>query len=467
METLTLQRKNISHTINGQPVKITGQVFNPGQAEGIIRVNANPLELTSEEIGVFSEMPIESGALNGIITLGVGARLSHLQLLAKALQIPNIKFTAEALPLLKALEGKKVRLTADKEGRIQIQKISEKASLAVTQNATKIEVPQPDYRVTKPVSFRDGAPYQKYMIAGPKGMVLMKLFNTPGIGNSVPDGFILPFGFYRRYLKETGILPVVEQLSKVSIDNKNVIAFLTARIRKHFDEHPVPAEMLEEVMKELRNLRKRTGHEAGYFFRSDTNIEDLPGFNGAGLNESVPNVALKKSDVDEAIRVVWASAFKEKSIMWRARALNSVTVPVADPSEVVLPTVYALSSGVILSKGGEDFKPGKGMISSNWGIGSVVEAGAPTEEVSLLGSRPHRYSLTSSNVKPTALQSGGITKTPITPGLPVLTEAQIAELQTKALQIEQTLGSEPKGWDIEWAVNEKNEVIILQARPVN
>ena len=466
IEEASLKRKNIAHYLNGKPIRITGQVFNPGQAEGIIRVDANPLELTSEEIGVFSEMPVESGAVNGIITLGVGARLSHLQLLAKALQIPNVKFSPEALKFLKQLDGKLVRLTANKDGSIQIDEIT-KGSTQIVGHANKIEVPIPDYRIKKPISFNKALAFEKYMIAGPKGMVLMKLFNDPTLREFVPDGFILPFGFYRRYLERTGLAKTVDELAKVKIENKFLISFLTAKIRKHFEDHPMPQEMLAEVMNELSELQKRTGHTGGYFFRSDTNIEDLPGFNGAGLNESIANVKLDETQVSNAIRVVWASAFKEKSIMWRARALNATTVPVADPSEVILPTVYAVSSGVILSKGGEKFLSGKGMISANWGIGSVVEAGAPTEEIDLEGASPHRYSLTSSNVKPSANKAGGLKMIKVQPGLAVLNPQQVQNLINQANQIENVLGQEPKGWDIEWAVNPQGKVIILQARPVN
>ncbi len=468
VETSALKRKNVSIELNNRPFKVTGQVFNPGMAEGIIRVNADPLELTSEEIGVFSEMPIESGALSGIITLGIGARLSHLQLLAKALQIPNVKFSPEALKELEKLEGKRIRLVADKKGNISVTVLdsAKKASVAAA-NTNKIEVPVPDYRADKPISFTDGKSLQNYTIAGPKGMILMKLFNTPETKDWGKDGFMLGFGFYRRYLKQTGIVDAVDQLEKVDIENVHLIAFLTAKIRQHFAENPVPKDMLGEVMAELKALQKRTGHKAGYFFRSDTNIEDLPGFNGAGLNESVANVAMTPKEVDGAIRTVWASAFKEKSIMWRARALNAKTVPVAVPSQVILPTVFATSSGVLLTKGGDDFKEGKGIISANWGIGSVVEAGAPTEEISLEGKKPHRYSLTSSNVKPSAKPGGGIIRVPIQPGLPVLSDKEINDLNEKGMVIERVLGSEKKGWDVEWAVDEKGRSIILQSRPVN
>ena len=54
----------------------------------------------------------------------------------------------------------------------------------------------------------------------------------------------------------------------------------------------------------------------GVFVRSDTNIEDLPGFTGAGLNLTVPNVVGFDETV-AALRKVWASPYTERAYGWR------------------------------------------------------------------------------------------------------------------------------------------------------
>ena len=466
MEEAALARKNISHLIGDTKTRIPARVFNPGQAVGVLRINKNPMELTSSEIGVMSEMPTESGAVGGIVTLGVGARLSHLQLLARSLKIPNVKFSPDAIDLLKPYDGQMVRFVADKSGAVEIVPLGSKSEgVVVAKKKVDVTVPVPDHSISKPISFDAASQHVGKTIAGPKGMVLTELRQNPALRPHVPDGFILPFGFFRRYLKEAGIEPLVDMLGKTNQANTRLVSEISRQIREAIFKNPIPEKMLGEIMKELQRLQKRTGHEAGYFFRSDTNIEDLPNFNGAGLNESVPNVKMDDKSVQDAVRKVWASAFKEKSIFWRGIALGTETVPLAEPSIVVMPTVFAESSGVIISKGGAKWKPGKGYISANWGIGSVVEAGAPVEELTLEGSTPHRFGLTSSAVKPTAKASGGLVNVPIQPGYPVLTPDQIKDLNAKAQEIEKTLGSQPKGWDIEWTVDANGEIGIVQARP--
>ena len=56
----------------------------------------------------------------------------------------------------------------------------------------------------------------------------------------------------------------------------------------------------------------------GVFVRSDTNVEDLPGFTGAGLNKTIPNV-VGYDAILQAIREVWASPFSDRAIV-RQRA---------------------------------------------------------------------------------------------------------------------------------------------------
>ena len=257
----------------------------------------------------------------------------------------------------------------------------------------------------------------------------------------------------------------MDLLARTHLKNKNIVALITDRIVRHIHESPIPNGMLDEVMHELSGLKQRTGHEGGYFFRSDTNIEDLAGFNGAGLNESIPNVSDERTAVMRAIQAVWISPFRENSIYWRAMALPSHSVSIAEPSVVVMPTVSAESSGVMLSRGGSHWQLGQGSISANWGIGSVVQAGDPVEEISMADGRALASSFTVSTQKPVPNIQGGLSMVQVPAGEPVLTETQATLLNAQAIKVDQALGSEPHGWDIEWAIDQGGSIKILQARP--
>lgn len=458
-----LASKNLTHKVNGQNMSAPVEVFNPGNSVGVLRFDKNPMELKEGEIAVFSEVPEETGALDGIITLGVGARLSHLQLLAKSLGIPNSKVSSEYLDVLKELDGKTVRYESRKDGTLEIEEVKD----GVTKSARNmnIEVPQPDHGISSPITFSDSGVQGDSLYAGPKGIQLSKMFVDRDLGQHTPDGFILPFGFFNRYAESIGITKDIERLSKVELSNEFLVTYTSSRIRDKIFNSDIPDEIIDEVIDALENLKSRTGHEKGYFFRSDTNIEDLPGFNGAGLNESVANVNIDREAVAQALKQVWFSAFKEKSIFWRAMALPNDTVSIAEPSIVVMPTVDAESSGVILSKGGDTWNAGHGLISSNWGIGSVVEAGKPVEEITLEDGTALHYALTVSNKKPVANNDGGLNTEEVTAGEFVLSKDLAERLNKLSIRVEGTLGEQEHGWDIEWAVDTEGRIILLQARP--
>ena len=84
------------------------------------------------------------------------------------------------------------------------------------------------------------------------------------------------------------------------------------------------------------------------FIRSDTNMEDLKDFTGAGLNLTVVNV-MSERDIHQAIRDVWASPFTERSYRWRQRYLTNPEN--VYPSILMLQSINAEKSGVMITTG--------------------------------------------------------------------------------------------------------------------
>ena len=84
------------------------------------------------------------------------------------------------------------------------------------------------------------------------------------------------------------------------------------------------------------------------FLRSDTNMEDLKDFTGAGLNLTLFNV-LDKEKILNGVKEVWASPYTERSFKWRQKyLLNPENV---FPSILVIPSVDVDYSGVLITKG--------------------------------------------------------------------------------------------------------------------
>lgn len=456
--------KNISHSVFGKESTAVVEVYNPGETVGVLRLNKNPMELSKDDIAVFEQMPGESAAVSGFITVGVGARLSHLQLLSKSLKIPNVQISKDILPQLQELDGKWVRFKADEDGRLVLEEASQENRLAAVKKE-RVQVPPANHDIKDPITFANLVDNPASQFAGPKGVTLAKMFHDTSLREHVPDGFVLPFGFFAEYAERTGLKPLLDLLGDVRLENRQLIGVLTAQIGLKIQKTPLPPDLLAKAKAQVDALGARTGNKLGYFFRSDTNVEDLPNFNGAGLNESVANVRNEEATIDQAIRRVWISPYTEKSIYWRGEALGRKNVTLAEPSVVVMPTVQVQSSGVLLSKGGPEWSDGHGRLSANFGIGSVVEAGRPVEEISFELGQPLLISMSVSRSMPIADESGGLQFRAVQPGAPVLNMDQAADLNRLGQKIEKSLGGQPHGWDIEWGIDLGGRLVILQARP--
>ena len=71
-----------------------------------------------------------------------------------------------------------------------------------------------------------------------------------------------------------------------------------------------------------KRVRLKLGGK-GVFVRSSTNAEDLPGFNGAGLYDTVANVR-GKAALGEAVKQVWASLWNLRAVEERGRIVPRV-----------------------------------------------------------------------------------------------------------------------------------------------
>ena len=116
--------------------------------------------------------------------------------------------------------------------------------------------------------------------------------------------------------------------------------------------------------------------ELPIFIRSDTNMEDLQEFTGAGLNLTTFNIR-DREEILQSIRLVWASPFTERSFMWRQKyLLNPENVY---PSLLLLPSVNVEKSGVVITTAIFSSNPDNIVVAMNWGGGGAVEV-LPAED---------------------------------------------------------------------------------------
>jgi phosphoenolpyruvate synthase/pyruvate phosphate dikinase len=142
--------------------------------------------------------------------------------------------------------------------------------------------------------------------------------------------------------------------------------------------------------------------------RSDTNVEDLPGFTGAGLNLTVANV-VGFDRVLEAISRVWASPFTERAYRWRQAYMTTPEHVYA--SVLLMKSVPADKSGVMVTADIDTGLPGWLTIAVNEGVGGAV-SGQTAEElrVNLKSGRVRLMAHAAEPSKRIILPEGGMTK---------------------------------------------------------
>lgn len=123
--------------------------------------------------------------------------------------------------------------------------------------------------------------------------------------------FAIPFYFYNQHIKEHHIDTMITALlqDKIMMSDKKLLGAKLKQIRESIEDAPLDDSLIKMV-----TVRIGDAHAINFRFRSSTNAEDVPGFNGAGLYDSkTGNVDNPKRPVDKAIKEVWASLWKMRA----------------------------------------------------------------------------------------------------------------------------------------------------------
>src|SRR5262249_3655030 len=164
-------------------------------------------------------------------------------------------------------------------------------------------------------------------------------------GVSVPPGFGVPFFYYLQHMKHNGLDKKVEALlaaKKFATDAAWRSAQLD-ELRKAILDAPIDPATLDMLYK---RVRLKLGGK-GVFVRSSSNSEDLPGFNGAGLYDTVGNVVGKQA-LGTALKKVWASLWNLRAV--EERAAFGIDHRQAFMGVLVQVGVNATAAGVLVTK---------------------------------------------------------------------------------------------------------------------
>ncbi|QVQ29704.1 PEP/pyruvate-binding domain-containing protein [Achromobacter deleyi] len=456
----TAQRAGLSFVT--QEALLREQTFlplNTGRAQGRLRivksVDDTP-DLSPTDIVVLDEVPVALPPVAGLVTQRPSTLLSHVNLLAKGWRIPNA-YVRDAVAALREHDGQWVELTVSGNG-YQVQRIAQPAAHAP--KAASAPLPKPDLsvRAIKPLS---GMTTRDSRHCGVKAANLGALKSVLPPAASVPDGFCIPFAQYAAFMRQLRVperVAALEQRPDFAAD-ANVRRAELAALRQ--DIIQAPADPALAAAWHDRWQKQLQGH--GVFVRSSSNSEDLPGFSGAGLYTTVPNVT-QADALARAVQTVWASVYNFEA--YEARRAAGIGQEGVVMAVLVQLAAASDSSGVMITR--DPFDASRRYvtyISAKRGLGIKVVEGKRQAEQLMYSSWSKAVQVLSRSAEDTQLvadAAGGLREVPIEGARQVLNDALVARLAAVGRQVRQRLGNVDQ--DIEWAV-QGDRILILQARP--
>jgi hypothetical protein len=437
--------------------------LNPGTAFGVLRLldRVTPdTVIDRNEIVIVSEPPVSITPVSGIINTTPPSPLSHLNVLARSWNVPNI-YAKGAAETYKALIGKYVRLDARVDGyEIRLADPKELAEVERREIAhTSLVTPPADLDWDRLAGLAEQRAKDSVRF-GAKSANLGEAMAARVPGVTIPDGFAIPFSFYDRFVKATGIENEVYDMLDDQRFNHDIV-YRRQRLAALRDRI-VAAEMPEDLARPILARAKETFGDAGLFVRSSTNAEDLPYFSGAGLYTTVPNV---KGDAAllTAVKTVWASIWNDGASEARQAAGMSHLVY---PAVLVQLGMNADAAGVMVSTNPFDPDDRNAVyINAKRGLGIRVVDGFKVAEQILYHPATDRIRVLTRSADDTALTfgpQGGVREIKVETGRAVLTDDLARRLGRVAKRLEQHFRTGPL--DIEW-LTIGNRIYVVQARP--
>lgn len=444
------------------------QAFNKGRAVGKLRVVpiGTPYEklvFARHEIVLLQESYPDITPVAGILATQFSTPLSHVNLRANAWKIPNAG-DKQAREKFGALDGKTVYFEVTDTAIVlreataaEIKELEGKILAARTVQLPPAQLDNPKLAMLTRMRAKDATIY------GTKAANLGEIVtaNIPGV--NVPPGFGVSFFYYVHHLKRNGLDKKVDELLADPKFKSDAAWRRTAleQLRTQIETAPIDPDHLDVIYKRVRLMLGGKG----VFVRSSTNAEDLPGFNGAGLYDTVPNVVGKQA-LGEALAKVWAS-------VWTLRAVEERTAFGIDHKQVfagvlVQVGVSATAAGVLITKNLYDPSDENSFtINAKHGLGMRVVEGQKVPEQVIFDPTNDGTKIISRADDPVMLvfdPGGGIREVPAPAGAGViLTEARAKALATQVRAFAHVF-THGKPLDVEWVL-EGEKFWTVQARP--
>ncbi len=480
----------VRNSVFGTEVATGFNALNPGIARGVLQTQPDMQragDFRADGIYVLPETVADLPPIAGILTAGAGNPLSHVQLLARNLGIPNVAVDQSVLPTLQQANGRRAVMAVSSGGLVEItddgpqwDALLGKAEQPAASVMFEPDLKKLDLTVRSFVSLDTLRAKDSGRIVGPKAAKLGEL--KASFPDRVAPGVGIPFGLYRatvldRPYKNTGktvfqwMVESFRKLESMPSGSKDAAQF-AEQLRAEIYSTIIRTDPGPQFREQLRAaMAKEFGADfrGGVFIRSDTNVEDLPGFTGAGLNLTLFNI-VGFDNIVKGILEVWASPYTRRAWAWRQTHMKGPEH--IYPAVLLLRTVPSDTSGVMITQDVESGDRNILSVAVNEGVGGAVE-GQAAESVRI-DKRTGGVRLMAAATAPRRMvpqASGGVAKLPASGAETLLKEGDVKQLIAISDEINKRFQQlddrgQPAAADVEFAFV-GGRLWLLQIRPFN
>ncbi len=296
---------------------------------------------------------------------------------------------------------------------------------------------------------------------GGKGASLGELRRA---GITIPDGFVLTTDAFRLFMAPLRQqLQLEPRIAALQGKDNTTLNSECAQIRAALTRHQCPPELQKAISTAWQELSENGKHAVAV--RSSATSEDGADASFAGLQDTYLWVQSEAAML-EAVKLCWASLYNAESVSYRLRlAVAEAQLAMA---VVIQRMVNSYCSGVMFTRSPTTGDRSVITLEGSWGLGSAIVSGEVTPDKYVINKITREITRRDIGCKLMAhvpAPNGGVLEQEVEADRqqqPCLQDAQILALAEIAKQVERHYG---KPQDIEWALDQDGNILLLQSRP--
>lgn len=282
-------------------------------------------------------------------------------------------------------------------------------------------------------------------------------------GIAVPPGFVVTTGAFEQFLEALEArAPVRSKVAALDPHDLGAATGLSEDLRRRVIEEPMP-EAVEQAIRAAHAELCPNGEPVAV--RSSATTEDAEDASFAGLQDTFLWV-LTPNQMVAKVRECWGSLYSVESMTYRLK--HGLPEDAVAMAVVVQQMVDAMCAGVMFTRSPLTGDKSVITIEGAWGLGSAVVSGEVTPDRWVLGKITGEISvrdISDKHARQVPAEHGGIHEVANEAAIasqPCLTDDQLLALREVGRKIERLYG---KPQDIEWALDQQGNVLLLQSRP--